>query len=351
MQDRIELRANGKVYDFGKEVVINRSLDAISSSFSLTLTQDPKKTSFDFKPGDSCQVLMGDESLVSGYIDSKSIQFDAYSRSLTVQGRDRTGQLVDCSALRNPPTWQNVKFEKIASDLIKSFSIQIHIEADTGSTFAAWHIEPGETVFECLERAARLRGLILIPNGKGELVVTKPKRAAVTFQLKEGENILSASLLEDVKQCYSEYRIQSHVSGNLAYQTETASIITARANDSLEKRHRPLVVSAEGVGNSSSAKKRAEWERQVRRARSKKIEVIVSGWHVNEKPWSLGNQVALNSPSLEVNSTFIISSLRFELSEQGRKTFLQLEDADAYSLDPTLKYQENPLLSLIQREN
>ncbi len=349
----VSLQVNGAIYSNWKNVSIHQSLYSISGSFDLNVTgiaQD-SKVIVPLQAGDACVVLLGKEPLITGYIDTVSKMLDATQKSISISGRDKTGDLVDCSALASKLTWQNAPFLKIAQDLVEAFNIPILLEADAGALFPAWHIEPGESVFNCLERAAKSRGLLLTSNGKGELVVTKAKAGSAQASLKEGVNLLSMASTQDIKSRFKTYQVQSHLPLELGYQMGSGFTVQAEATDKEIKRTRTLCINADGIADKSLVQKRAEWEMEVRRAKSHKLTLIVQGFRSSLGAiWKCGDSVQVESEFLGLKHPFLITSVQFQFNEQGKRTTLEVESLDAIRPDPTTQNAQNPYLKLLERD-
>lgn len=51
------------------------------------------------KNGELVEVLIGDEPVLTGYVEALPLRYDASSVSMGIVGRSKTADLVDCSAL------------------------------------------------------------------------------------------------------------------------------------------------------------------------------------------------------------------------------------------------------------
>ena len=88
---------------------------------------------------------------------SRRVMMPGLIRSL-IRGRDRTGDLVDCSAATMPGEWQNELLDRIVQSLIDPFGISVTVDTDIGEPFRKFRIDEGETVFEAIDRACRYSG-------------------------------------------------------------------------------------------------------------------------------------------------------------------------------------------------
>jgi prophage tail gpP-like protein len=183
--DRLVLTVHGQHWRGWTDVSVSRSVEAVAGAFEVTLTKRSGAT-LRFGPGDSCQLAIESEDgarepVLTGWIDDMEPSFDVESHSVTIRGRDAAGDLVDCSAI-HPPSgeWHGATLDQIARDLVAPYGLGVSVAADVGGPFGTFRIEEGETVWACLERACRYRGVLAISDGLGGLVLTTADRATPT---------------------------------------------------------------------------------------------------------------------------------------------------------------------------
>ncbi|UQZ89529.1 hypothetical protein C4J81_15335 [Deltaproteobacteria bacterium Smac51] len=123
--DQVSLMVGGKIYGGWLSFSVIRSMEAPSGSFSLTISDKwpGQRAPWAIEPGDECQLNLGGEVLVTGYIDESLYRLTANSREISVTGRDKTADLVDCSYIEKPDQWQEATVQDIAAALAAPFSI------------------------------------------------------------------------------------------------------------------------------------------------------------------------------------------------------------------------------------
>ena len=86
------------------EATVTRSLETISGSFAVTLTErEPgERTPRTIRPGDECRVELAGDAVIQGYVDAVTVDYDSRGHTIAIRGRDATGDLVDCSAATSP---------------------------------------------------------------------------------------------------------------------------------------------------------------------------------------------------------------------------------------------------------
>lgn len=81
-------------------VRVTRGVERCPSDFQIEMTNKYPGQQFDVtvKPYDACQLLIGDDIVITGYVDRVSPAYSATSHSITVTGRGKCQDLVDCAA-------------------------------------------------------------------------------------------------------------------------------------------------------------------------------------------------------------------------------------------------------------
>lgn len=333
----VELLTGGKRYGGWLRLQASLSIEQLANGFELGVSEQwsGQAEPWLIRPGDECALLLDGESVITGYVDDTEINYDRQEHGVSIRGRDATGDLVDCAAVYKSGQWANKKLDAIARDLCQPFGIGVKVETDVGSAFASFKIEPGETAFETLDRAARLKAVLLISDGLGNLVITRAGTARTATALVEGQNILSASAQFSWKGRYSRITVTGH--GKLDLDAEFASTHASPAatiTDDAITRYRPHVVVAEDHGDRSRFLDRAEWEKTVRMGRGNRGSITVQGWtDAAGRVWRPNTLVSVTSPMLHLqDAEMLIVGCLFTLDESGTRTALSIARKEAFDL-------------------
>lgn len=351
-----ELKADGLFYGGWKSVRVTRSIEQLAGTFDLEITErwPGQPSASPIRPGQQCQLLLDGEPVITGYVDTVVPDYDATRHTIRVTGRDKTGDLVDCSALYKSGQWHNVKLDQLARDLVKPYGLGVVIDVDVGSAFSSFAIQEGESVFECLERAARMKALLLTSNPKGDLVITRAGNRRLDVGLVEGDNIKAARGEFSWKDRYSSYTTKGH--GRLGADGDAVHASpTGLSADEIIPRHRPLIVLAEGHADNAALRDRAEWERNVRRGRSARGSVTVQGWmRPDGALWQPNTLVPVTSPFLWLdNAEMLVVGCTWTLdANSGTLTELAIARPDAFQLLEGVSQSRlfGKLRSKVQRE-
>jgi prophage tail gpP-like protein len=320
----VRLKIDGREFGGWKRISIRRGLEQLAATFELTVTerwagQDVVRP---IVPGVTCTLLVNGSPIINGYVDDIGIDYDDKSHGVIVSGRDKTGDLIDCSA---PSTqFSGRTIAEVATDLCKPFGVGVKVATDIGGPFSRLKNNEGDSVFETLEPAARVRAILLLSDGLGNLVLARAGTQRIKEVLELGRNVLRASGSSSHRDRFSRYQVKGQMAGTDEWNAEDAAHPFGTATDNAIKRHRPLTVLAEEQVDETSAKERAEWERNVRYGRSRRISYTVKGWHHSGDLWQPGFMVPVRDKFLGVSDDRLISGVDLLLDDKGFNTKLDL---------------------------
>jgi prophage tail gpP-like protein len=333
-----ELKIDGVRYGGWQRVHVARSIEQLAGSFELEITErwPGQPVATPIRPGQRCRLELDGAPVIGGYVDSVSPDYDAAHHRLRVVGRDATGDLCDCSAIHQTGQWHDAGIGQIARDLLAPYAIALVVEAgdDLGEPFASYNIEEGETVFECLARAARLRARLLTSNPDGELVITRAGKERLAVGLLEGGNIEAARAEFSYQERFSDYTLKGQLRLGDFGDTELAAS-TGTARDENILRHRPLIVIADAQSDNATLAERAEWECHLRRGRSLRGSLTVTGWtRPDGGLWRPNALLPVTSPRLWLDAAeMLIVACTYTLDAQaGTQTELTIARPEAFEL-------------------
>lgn len=348
MADQIVLSAGGNVYEGWTKIRITRSLEAMAGSFDLELTHkwdgsDSKYKAF-MKPiqqGAPCVVKIGNDKVITGYVDDWVPSYDDSKVMISVSGRDKTSDLIDCSIIYPSGQFKNQTFTKIAKTVCQPFGINVVVETDVGAAFTLVQIEQGETPHELLTRLATQRGVLLTTNGEGDLVITRAstKRAGVSLIL--GENIKAARGRFSWRERYSQFKVKGS-SDKWDEKPEVSGGIEVTVRDSDISRYRPLIIMSDEITTADGASKRGQWERQRSIGRSNTAEYTVIGWRIPQtgKVWNVNQIVPVQDDIIGLNEDMLINTIMFsEEEDSGRIAVIGVVRPDALKIPPQEKLE------------
>lgn len=361
--DRVTLLVNGVDYGGWKSVRIGAGIERQARDFELAVTDRwpgsdiPRRVA----PGDLCRVRIGSDLVLTGYVDSTPISHDGSTVTISIKGRSKTADLVDCSAIVEPGQFKGRTVQQIAAELATPYGIEVVAAVDTGAAIADHQIQQGETAFESIDRLLKLRALLSTDDAEGRLILTRAGSARAATDLVVGQNVLTGSADLDFKDRFSEYRVKgqrtaevaassddeeddddadgSDASGpDIAALTDSAAATTqvlSTHTDSGVTRRRVLVIVADGQPDGATARDRARWEAAYRAGKSYEAMYTVQGWRqAGGQLWLPNQLVRVKDPIIGFDLDMLIAEVTFSLSESGTTTTLKVAPKAAYELLP-----------------
>jgi prophage tail gpP-like protein len=332
-RDQIAMTVDGQSWSGWTGFEVVRAIDSMVGSFSLSSAArgDGKESDYQFRPDVACTIAVDDELIMTGWVDAVNPSYDAQSHGITVSGRDKGCDLVDCSAVNKPGSWRNAKLEAIAADLAKPFGVTVTAKADTGAPIKRFALEQGESVQEALERLLRFRGLLMVSDAQGNIEIISPKLSGIDWD-QLGQAVLSAEATHDVSERFSAYIVKGQSSGDDETNGKAASQIKGNALDPAVKRYRPLIVVAEEQSSLKSLETRAKWEATTRAGKSQEAVITVQGLHAADgRLWMPNMILNVRDETLFIDSPMLIVSVRYTKDESGTRTQLNLAPPEAWS--------------------
>jgi len=337
----VRLLVNGMDYNGWKSVRITMGIERTTRDFSLDVTDKwPGDVAVvnRIKPGDLCELYVDFEKILTGYVDATPISYDSSSCSISIRGRSKTADLVDCSAISKPAQWKNQSLTRIAQELAAPYGVKVIAKADVGRPFTDHQIQQGESVFESIDRMLAQRQLLATDDAEGNLVFTTAGLEGTATPLRLGEpngNILNGSAELDFKDRFSEYICKGQMAGDDSqYGAATNQTISSLA-DSTVKRRRVMVVKQSGQADEGTCRDRVNYERASRRTQSLMATYTVPGWRqIDGKLWLPNFLVQVDDEIIGFTRQMLISEVTYELSDAGMLTTLRVGPPEGFIAEP-----------------
>ena len=388
----VRLLVGGQEYGGWKSVRIGAGIERQARDFDLEVTDRwPGQTGVPrrIQPGDACQVFIGQDLVLTGYVDATPIRYDGRSVSVAVRGRSKTADLVDCCPLpsgkaigcsagggkqpwgdvkgpdgklgtvvpapaKSASQWRNNKLEAIAATLASPYGVRVITEIDTGKVITDHQVQVGETVFESIDRMMRIRHVLSTDNERGDLVfIDVGSAGSAGTAIETGKNVLSCSTDLDYKGVFSDYIVKGQRAGSDdAYasdaseeegdasddeaegqgeQRTNAIGQSATSTDARAKRRRILVIKQSGQADDGTCKDRADYERAHRAAKALQTTYTLTGWRQEDGSlWRPNLLVRVRDAVVGFNVQMVIAEVAYVLNAQGLRTELKVGPVDGY---------------------
>lgn len=330
---KITVVVNGAAYEGWLQSEVVRSLEAICGTFSIPVALVPGQPPA-IRRQDTVQVIIGTTTVITGYVLAAEPFYRRGDCGLRVVGRDRTGDLVRCSAVHAGGQWRNVGLLRIAQDLAAPFGLQVVADVDLGAPIVDFKLGHGETVLDALSRAARLRGILVTRDDQGRLLLTKTGRQRFKGEIRRGVNVIEMQGIGSDEERHSDYIVygQSNTLSDDIEHFELARTLKATAKDPDVNRYLPLVINGQGNTTVAELKALAEHTMRVRRGHSMGYRYTVEGWTFEGEPWPLNQRVPIHDDVAGLDGAeWLICSVRQTCdTKEGDVTELVVRPVEAY---------------------
>ncbi len=339
MSNTVTLRTDGRLFTGWTSVSVTRSIESVAGYFELGVNVPPGTDLSGLAPGKKFTLEIGGQIVCTGYIDSRRRQMTADSMKITVAGRDKTADLIDCAAVYSGGQWKNRTLEQIARDLCAPYGVTVRWELsdkESSAAFPGFTLDHSETVYEALVRASRARGVLMTSNAAGELVFSRAASTA-TDELVLGKNLLTVNFEEDFRDRFSEYIVKGYARANGADgdDIDAESIVSRKgtATDSDVTRYRPMIIIADSKITAKDAQARALREQRRRLAKSITFEAEIDGWTRRDgQLWMPNLLVTIDASKYAIKTTeLLVSKVTLILNDQdGLKTRVSLAPREGF---------------------
>lgn len=347
MADDVFLVVNGRRYSGWKSIQVTRTIEGLVGSFSLDVSDrwgpdDP----WPIVEGDACQVIIGADIVISGYIDKRKFRSGKDSRVLSYTGRDAAQDLVDCSLLvpdtstkGHKWTYRNLDVSQFVTAVASPHGIRVSVQPGLvlkKDPLLVAH--PGETGFEAVKRAAGSSSVLVVSDGLGGILITGPAASGspLADSLVEGVNILEAEVDYDATDRFAKYLISSQPPGSDEAFGESLQVQAEATDADVARKNRVLLIRPEKGYDNAGARRRADWEARIRAAKAAQVVVTVQGWRQTTRAlWTVNTRVNVSAARMiGVDGIMLISEVTFSIGEGGTTTQIHLVRPDAFTPEP-----------------
>lgn len=339
MSDEIKIQVGTDAYEGWTDVSIRRSVDTIAGSFSFSIVDLWTDERMIVTPGQPCKIFIGDDKIITGYIDILRPSVSADSNTIAIEGRCKTGDLVDCSVTNIPGSWKNIDLLKLVKAMLSPnqnrFNLDVLSDVDLGEKISEFSADPGESIFEAISKVCQYRAIVPLSDVDGNLLLTNIGRNPAADDLIYGMNIVNADSEITYVDRFSEYIVKGQKSGRGQSWGKSMTEKFARSTDEYIERFRPKVITADSEISTEMAQKRANWEAQIRAGRSASVNVSLPGWRQsNGDLWRENMTVYVSIPKLRIDGEMLIREVEYRLTTSEKRLNLKLADPSIYAPEP-----------------
>jgi len=345
--DDLTLETNGVALQGWDRIEVTRSIERLPSTFSLSLldfypgSENRKRV----RPGERCRVLLGQDLVLTGYIDRWSPVLSPGRHEIQAVGRSKCQDLVDCSAEWPSNVISNVDARGIIQRLAEPYGISVTTDVTGIRSVPQFTLNWGESPQEVIDRVTRWAGLLYYDLPDGNLFLTRVSDGRASSGLEEGVNVERAWYEESMDERFSDYTGVSlnftpvGEAGGAGYDAVT--LATAKDPEAASMRYRKRIVMVEStLVARDMATDCINWEMNRRYGRSRNLRVITDNWRDSSgRPWEPNTLVPVHIPTLDVEQQdLLLAEVTYIRDEDGTHAEMVLLPPAAFAIQPYAFY-------------
>lgn len=340
MAEDVTLTVGGSAIGGWTSVRVTRRCEAVTNDFDVALTErfPGQPNDVVIQAGAPCTVALGGDTVITGYVDTYNRSYDGHAHPVSILGRGKCQDLVDCSAEYPAGQVSNVNALQLAQALAKPYGITVTAKDDPGAILPQFNVNLGETAWEIIEKVCRYAALLAYEGTDGNLVLSRIGDTTAASGFVEGQNVQAASVSTTMSNRYSDIGC-SLVSTQTFNDVGPAGGPYDQEPDPNVPRHRLIYIVAEAVaGGQDLCKRRAQWEIARRAGRSRQVRVTTDSWRDSAGAlWAPNTKAPFSLPGLKIpDATWAISEVTYRRDQRGTTAELMLMDPTAFTLEPIL---------------
>jgi prophage tail gpP-like protein len=336
------LSVNGRQFEDWEEVWVQAAVgtDATIFRFSAaerdplffrtpqTSSTIPMWQNLQFKPDDKCEIILAGVLAVTGYIETRQVAYDANNHGVQLIGKSATAWPARSSVDTQTGSFDNMSYEQVARKVLQNFGVGIKTLGELNKTpFQQLQNQPGETIWDFLERTGRSRGVILSSDSYGNFVLIGEHTFGIVSNLYEGINIKAMQCVITDKYAFNKYRTDAQRppgdQGNVVKASQMTAMLPGTATKIpsilITNAEQHVATQAELLGHVKNVRK---WNDGMLITAS----VTVQGWlRDDQNLWSPGDDVYVKSPMALLDDVLKVERVTFTQNRSvGTQTVIDL---------------------------
>jgi prophage tail gpP-like protein len=340
------LSVDGKIFGGWQDVQIAAGVERMPREFAVLLTEryPGQIGEMVIQPGQKCIARIGDDDVVSGYIDRYMPSISPAGHAVRITGRGKCQDLVDCSA-DNPSAQIG---GKTTLDLITDIAARAGIDVTTiGSPSGLqkptpqFNINLGETPFEIIDRVGRSAALLSYEDRFGQLVLAQAGQTKAASGFRQGINIQSASATFAMDGRFSDYVVVWQSVQTMLDPSSPGANGNARAlvqDAGVPRKRVRIIVCDQYLPGPDFGLLRGQWEASRRFGRSNAVTIVADSWRDSAGAlWEPNTLAVVDIPALKIVAReWVIGEVIFLRSgSEGTTAQITLMPVEAYQPEPS----------------
>lgn len=342
----VEVMIGGKAHRGWTHYDIDSDLFIPADAYRVGLSKTRMVLPPEVKEGAAVEVRLVREgsstTVLSGCLDDRELDANKSGQDLQLSGRDGAGVLLDCSS--PVLSMRQLSLDDVVAKIVRPLGVtRIRIDAENKLLREKVNLEPGDTAWDSLRRAAEANGLWPWFDPDGTLVVGRPRYdlppVATLVMNADGKsnNVERLSERRSIADRFSEVTVlgQAHAGGNGGGERAGRNNVRAVVRDDGMIVHRPKVVVDHEAINEQVARARGRKIISDARLRGYTLTATVMG-HYTEGGvvWTPGQRIAVKSEPHGIDGIYFLIGRRLSSNKRiGTTTMLTMKEDGVWLLD------------------
>ncbi|GBQ23163.1 bacteriophage tail protein [Gluconacetobacter sacchari DSM 12717] len=336
------------------EVQIRCGVEIMPWAADLIATewQPGSQTDVTINEGDACQIYIGSDLVLTGYVVTIDREMTPDSHAVHVAVASKSIDLVDSAAEIATYQLNSMNALAIIRKLAATAGISVYPVAGAGSVdIQVFSIILSETAYEAIERVCRLANCLFYDRPDGNIALAPVGITVIPSAFAQGRNVEAARVRASQAGRFAS--IQAIIQTPLVltqppasndyvseFAAKTAPVNAVGYDNGISRPWRRMLVPVESGddGNYDYARRRVQWEASRRYGRSQVIELTCDGWRDNSGSlWSPNTIAQVSLPALKRDGIeWLITELVFRRDEGGTHCDVTLMPPEAMVPEPIL---------------
>lgn len=350
MTDELILTVGHRQISGWDAVRVTCGIERLPSDFTLSLMDyypaNPRQQLV--VAGESCTVQLGNDLVLTGYIDCWSPSVSTSRHQIVASGRGKCQDLVDCSAEWPNNVISQADALQIAQKLAAPYGINVTSDVRDLQKVPQFTLNWGESSQEVIDRISRWAALLYYDLPDGSLRLTRAGTRQAGSGITQGENIQNAYFTSSMDERFSDYTGVSmsmtpvaEMSSDGGYSAVT--LATSQDPEAANMRYRNRIIIVESTMNSDKqAQNCIDWEMNRRYGRSKSLDVTIDSWRDSAgKLWQPNTLIPIRLPIFGLEDVlWLLSEVTFIRNERGTQARMFLMPPAAFAVRPWRFYSQ-----------
>lgn len=349
-EETCEIVLNGATFKYWTSVRVETHWATQSLRIAtVTLAEPGDSSSAEFsaatkiRASDPCKVYLAGNLVINGFVAEKQVTTGPSQHGVQITVMSRAVDAARSSVAIQPSQYIRKDFATIAKEKLAPHGVQLVLKNPPpgfDKVFRDFNVIPGEGVLDCIDRLARMRGMVLHDDEDGNLVAApaEPENSGGSGDLVEGRNIKMMNSRTSDQSVFSAIQALGQERGDDNRSGKTSAEPAAEAtNSGGGGRSARLDIIAPHAGDSTDMKGIARSEMSIRAGQFFDAIVTVYGWQKSGGDlWKIGEYYSVTAPMhLIENAQLWASDVVYgQDDENGTITTLSLTSRPQGALNP-----------------